>query len=199
MAIAQLKALSPLLDSVGGGSVTSGGGGTDIDPICETGIVCAGWNVLDPRLSDSLFNNPCTNDARGAWSAPSYDINSYSMYDSGYFWFHHSAADTMETLEPDQLNRGTAAIAIWTYAIAQLPDLLPRDEAAPPAPSPSSKGDSMESAVHISIGVALVLVAILVYYYSSSHGYKTQEIDLDANVINPTPLLYGRVPLSDTA
>jgi carboxypeptidase Q len=53
LAIAQLKALSPLLDSIGGGIVTSGGGGADIDPMCESGVVCAGYNVMDPRLGDT--------------------------------------------------------------------------------------------------------------------------------------------------
>ena len=43
MAIAQLKELTPLFDGLGGGQVTPGGGGADIDAICETGIVCAGW------------------------------------------------------------------------------------------------------------------------------------------------------------
>jgi carboxypeptidase Q len=134
MAIAQLETLAPLVHSIGGDIVTSGGGGSDIDPSCQTGIVCAGWNVLDPRLSSgsSLTNNPCTVDSMGAWDAPVFDPYTQTMYDSGYFWFHHSDADTMERIDASQLNANAASLAIWTYAIAQLPELLPRNEAAPP-------------------------------------------------------------------
>jgi hypothetical protein len=134
MAMAQLETLAPLVHSIGGDIVTSGGGGSDIDPSCQTGIVCAGWNVLDPRLSPGtgITNNPCTVDSMGAWDAPVFDPYTQTMYDSGYFWFHHSDADTMERIDASQLNANAASLAIWTYSIAQLPELLPRNEAAPP-------------------------------------------------------------------
>jgi hypothetical protein len=171
LAMAQLETLAPLLASVGGGgSVKSGGGGADIDPMCqESGIVCAGWEVLDPRLepNPSATNNPCTIDASGAWVAPAYDPTSQSSYNSGYFWFHHSDADTMERIDATQLNENAAGLAIWTYAIAQLPELLPRNNPAPS--SSSSSNDETEkiwqyTEVHIGlISVLFVLSALLVY------------------------------------
>ena len=125
-----------LLGGIGSGNVSSGGGGTDVDPTCAQGVVCSGLNVLDPRLtSDS--NNPCTADAMGVWGPPSYDAANPQLYDSQYFWVHHSEADTMERVDPRQLNHGAAALAVWAYAIALLPTLLPRDAPAPPAPSTS--------------------------------------------------------------
>lgn len=180
LAIAQLETLSPLLDSVGGGKVTAGGGGTDIDPICQTGIVCAGVNVLDPRLADGATNNPCINDAMGAWSAPVFDIETQSMYDSGYFWYHHSEADTMEIIDADQINRVSASLAIWTFAIAELPELLPRND---PAPTPSSDDtDSKKKfftplAIGLITGgaVVLLIVTAVVVYKFTSFGKKSKS------------------------
>ena len=43
-----------------------------------------------------------------------------------YFWFHHSEADTVDKLDPEELNRCTAAMAIMGYAIAEMPESLPR-------------------------------------------------------------------------
>lgn len=58
-ALSQLTTLGAgLLASIGSGNVSAGGGGTDIDPSCELGVVCAGFNVLDPRLTPDS-NNPC--------------------------------------------------------------------------------------------------------------------------------------------
>ena len=165
LAIAQLQILAPLLSSVGGDQVTSGGGGADIEPMCESGIVCAGWNVLDLRLSDGTTNNPCTADSMGAWSAPVFDPYTQTAYDSGYFWFHHSEADTMERIDPTQINTNVASLAIWAYAIAQLPELLPRNDPAPSSSS-SSDSDGFKSAYIVVIVVCCaILLSILVGAY----------------------------------
>ena len=47
-----------------------------------------------------------------------------------YFWFHHSEADTIDKLDPHEVNLSTAALAIMAYVIADLPQALPR-QAAP--------------------------------------------------------------------
>jgi carboxypeptidase Q len=126
-----------LLASIGSGNVTDGGGGTDIDPSCATGVPCIGLNVLDPRLTDQS-NNPCTVDSMGAWGPP-VSPNPTQSYDSFYFWHHHSVSDTMERIDPLQLNTVGASLAIWAYAVAQLPGLLPRDAPAPPpVPAPAA-------------------------------------------------------------
>jgi hypothetical protein len=196
MAIAQLETLAPLLDSVGGGKVTSGGGGADIDPICQTGIVCAGVNVLDTRLANGASNNPCINDAMGAWEAPVFDIETQTMYDSGYFWYHHSEADTMETIDPEQINRVAASLAIWTYAIAELPELLPRDEAAPPDTTSDDSDKSFFTAMHIGLIIGSVVLvtaliaAFVVYKYKllpdskgKSESHHSDEEDLAESML----------------
>lgn len=45
---------------------------------------------------------------------------------SRYFVLHHSAADTVERLAPEEVSRAAAAIAAMTYAVAEMPERLPR-------------------------------------------------------------------------
>jgi carboxypeptidase Q len=183
LAIEQLEVLSPLLDSIGGGRVSTGGGGADIDPICQTGIVCSGWNVLDPRLSNDVSNNPCTVDSMGKWEAPVFDPSTTSEYDSGYFWFHHSEADTMDRLDPTQVNTNAAALAIWTFAIAELPELLPRNE-----PATASKNDDSSDGgffSHIDKVLLYVVVPITVVAFAIIIvGYKSKYLDSSINKAN---------------
>ena len=47
--------------------------------------------------------------------------------DSGrYFVIHHSAADTVERIGPDEVSKAAAAIAAISYAVAEMPERLPR-------------------------------------------------------------------------
>ena len=50
-----------------------------------------------------------------------------------YFVYHHTPADTLERLDPDEVARCTAAVAVMAYVVADLPEALPR-EAEPQAP-----------------------------------------------------------------
>jgi carboxypeptidase Q len=43
-----------------------------------------------------------------------------------YFVIHHSAADTVERIAPDEVSKAAAAIAAISYAVAEMPDRLPR-------------------------------------------------------------------------
>lgn len=43
-----------------------------------------------------------------------------------YFWYHHSDADTMDKLDPRDVGLLTAAMAVMTYVVADLPEPLPR-------------------------------------------------------------------------
>jgi carboxypeptidase Q len=43
-----------------------------------------------------------------------------------FFAFHHTAADTIERITPDELRRAVASIAVMAYAVAEMPDRLPR-------------------------------------------------------------------------
>lgn len=43
-----------------------------------------------------------------------------------YFVIHHTAADTVERIAPDEVARAAAAISVITYAVAEMPERLPR-------------------------------------------------------------------------
>jgi carboxypeptidase Q len=43
-----------------------------------------------------------------------------------YFTIHHTPADTVERIAPEEVSKGAAAIAVVTYVIAEMPDRLPR-------------------------------------------------------------------------
>jgi len=45
---------------------------------------------------------------------------------SRYFVIHHSAADTVERITPEEVARAAAAIAVVSYAVAEMPERLPR-------------------------------------------------------------------------
>ena len=43
-----------------------------------------------------------------------------------YFWFHHSDGDTLDKVDPAELARCIASLAVMAYVVADLPDGLPR-------------------------------------------------------------------------
>ncbi len=43
-----------------------------------------------------------------------------------YFWYHHTDADTIDKLDPHELNLCVAAMAVMAYIIADMPETLPR-------------------------------------------------------------------------
>jgi carboxypeptidase Q len=45
---------------------------------------------------------------------------------SRYFWYHHSDGDTLDKLDPAELARCVAAMAVMAYVIADLPEPLSR-------------------------------------------------------------------------
>jgi carboxypeptidase Q len=45
---------------------------------------------------------------------------------SRYFWYHHTDADTLDKLDPAEVGRLTALLAIIAYIVADLPEPLPR-------------------------------------------------------------------------
>ena len=46
--------------------------------------------------------------------------------DTKYFWFHHTDADTVDKLDPVEMQRCVAAMAVLAYIVADLPAKLPR-------------------------------------------------------------------------
>lgn len=47
-----------------------------------------------------------------------------------YFWYHHTNADTVDKLDPGELAACTAAMAVMSYVLADMPVSLPRNEGA---------------------------------------------------------------------
>jgi carboxypeptidase Q len=43
-----------------------------------------------------------------------------------YFWFHHSEGDTLDKLDPAELSRCVAALAVMAYVAADIPEVFPR-------------------------------------------------------------------------
>ena len=91
-AFAIVQEIGKILDPIGAGRITRGGGGADIGPMMEKGMPGMGLNVEPTR----------------------------------YFWYHHTNADTMDKLDPDEVARCVAAMAVIAYVVADLPDPLPR-------------------------------------------------------------------------
>ena len=48
------------------------------------------------------------------------------MPNGRYFRFHHTEADTVEAVDPKDLAQCTATLAAMVYAVADLPQRLPR-------------------------------------------------------------------------
>ncbi|HZL92074.1 MAG TPA: hypothetical protein VFB99_00470, partial [Vicinamibacterales bacterium] len=43
-----------------------------------------------------------------------------------YFVIHHTAADTVDRILPEEVSKASAAIAVIAYAVAEMPERLPR-------------------------------------------------------------------------
>jgi carboxypeptidase Q len=43
-----------------------------------------------------------------------------------YFWYHHTDADTLDKLDPEEVARCVAAMAVMAYVVADLPEPLAR-------------------------------------------------------------------------
>ena len=61
-------------------------------------------------------------------SVPMVSVNQDGTH---YFELHHSAADTLDHIDPKELAQAAAAVAWVTYALAEMPAVLPRPPAEP--------------------------------------------------------------------
>lgn len=84
--------IGTLLEPIGSGTITRGGGGADIGPLMQTGVPGMGLNVDGTR----------------------------------YFWYHHTDSDTIDKLDPDEVARCVATMAVMAYVVADMPQRLPR-------------------------------------------------------------------------
>lgn len=85
-----LKQIAKLLDPIGAGELTAGGGGEDITALVRDGVV-----GMSERAAGTH-----------------------------YFDWHHSEADTLDKVNPDDFRKSVAALAVMSYAVADMPDRL---------------------------------------------------------------------------
>lgn len=85
-----LKQIAKLLDPVGAGEITMGGGGEDITALVRDGVV-----GMSERAAGTH-----------------------------YFDWHHSEADTLDKVDPEDFRKSVAALAVMSFAIADMPARL---------------------------------------------------------------------------
>lgn len=77
--------------------------------IFETGIIPGGGGAdIGPLMREGVPGMSLNTDA------------------ARYFWVHHTAADTVDKLDPGEFARAVAATAVLVYVIAEMPERLPR-------------------------------------------------------------------------
>lgn len=118
--------------------------------MCALGVPCGAQEVLDPRLSP-YPNNPCN----GMLPPP----DASNAIQSGYFFNHHTSADTIDRMDPHQLNFVTASLAVWAVSIANLPELLPRSGDVPPMPAPPGDNNAPGKAAAVAGSISAVVLA----------------------------------------
>jgi hypothetical protein len=83
-----LRQIGKLLEPIGAGEITGGGGGEDITPLIRDGV---------PGFSERAAG-------------------------THYFDWHHSEADTLDKVNPDDFRKSVAALAVFSYALADMPE-----------------------------------------------------------------------------
>jgi carboxypeptidase Q len=82
------------------------------------------------RLLDRIDAGQVTRGGGGADIGPIMALGvpgmGLSVDGSRYFWYHHTEADTIDKLDPDEVARSVAAMAVMAYVVADLPESLPR-------------------------------------------------------------------------
>jgi hypothetical protein len=85
-----LKQIGKLLERIGAGDITPGGGGADIQPLVRDGV-------------------------------PGISLRTVGTH---YFDWHHTEADTLDKVDPEEFRKNVAALAVMGYAIADMPGRL---------------------------------------------------------------------------
>uniref|UniRef100_Q024Z2 Carboxypeptidase Q n=1 Tax=Solibacter usitatus (strain Ellin6076) TaxID=234267 RepID=Q024Z2_SOLUE len=85
-----LRQIARLLDRIGAGEITAGGGGSDIGPLMRDGV---------PGLGERTVG-------------------------THYFDWHHTEADTLDKVSPEDFRKNVAALAVMGYALADMPGRL---------------------------------------------------------------------------
>ena len=85
-----LRQIGKLLDPIGAGEITTGGGGEDIAPLLLEGV---------PGLAERAAG-------------------------THYFDWHHTEADTLDKVDPEDFRKSVAAMAVMGYVLADMPGRL---------------------------------------------------------------------------
>ena len=85
-----LKQIAKLLEPIGAGEISGGGGGEDISKLVSDGVV-----GMSERAAGTH-----------------------------YFDWHHSEADTLDKVNPEDFRKSVAALAVMSFAVADMPDRL---------------------------------------------------------------------------
>jgi hypothetical protein len=88
--MALLKQVGKLLDRIGAGEITGGGGGSDIGPLMRDGV---------PGLGERTTG-------------------------THYFDWHHTEADTLDKVDPEDFRKNMASLAVMGYVLADMPERL---------------------------------------------------------------------------
>ncbi len=88
--MALLQQIGKLLERVGAGAITGGGGGSDIAPLMRDGV---------PGLGERTTG-------------------------AHYFDWHHTEADTLDKVDPEEFRKNLASLAVMGYILADMPDTL---------------------------------------------------------------------------
>ncbi|KAF9923716.1 hypothetical protein FBU30_006219 [Linnemannia zychae] len=130
-----------------GQHVLPNGGGVDIEPLCEKGVACAHFIPADPfplpysTSPYALKMGAESQDTTGHeqrlhgkhdckhlhrrhhrhCNHQYYSDETRRPVDSGYFYCHHTEADSMGAFTPTQVKQSAAVMAFWTYITAESP------------------------------------------------------------------------------
>ena len=88
--MALLQQIGKLLERVGAGEITGGGGGSDIGPLMRDGV---------PGLGERTTG-------------------------AHYFDWHHTEADTLDKVDPEDFRKNLASLAVMGYVLADMPETL---------------------------------------------------------------------------
>jgi hypothetical protein len=89
-AFEKLQQIGKLLEGIGGGEITRGGGGADIGPLMRDGMPGLGLRTSGEH----------------------------------YFDWHHTHADTLDKVDPKNLRKAVAMLAVMGFVIADMPERL---------------------------------------------------------------------------
>ena len=86
--------IGKLLEPIGAGTITRGGGGADVAAIASAGVPAIGERTTGAH----------------------------------YFDWHHTAADTLDKVDPEHFRLNVAAMAVMAYCLADMPDPAPAEK-----------------------------------------------------------------------